>query len=34
MLFHAWQHYALPVAYVGALLIVWGLGLLDVLTRS
>ena len=33
-LFHAWQHYALPVAYVGALLIVWGLGLLDVLTRS
>jgi hypothetical protein len=33
-LFHAWQHYALPIAYVGALLIVWGLGLLDVLTRS
>ena len=30
-LFHAIQQYALPFAYVGALLIVWGLGLLDVL---
>jgi hypothetical protein len=25
------QHYALVLAYVGALLIVWGLGLVDVL---
>jgi hypothetical protein len=31
--FHAVQHYALPLAYVGALLIVWALGLADVLLR-
>jgi hypothetical protein len=30
-LFHAVQQYALPLAYVGALVIVWGLGLVDVL---
>ena len=29
--FHAVQHYALALAYVGALLIVWWLGLVDVL---
>ena len=33
-LLHAIQQYALPVAYVGALLIVWGLGLLDILFRA
>lgn len=31
--FHAVQHYALPLAYVGALAIVWGLGLVNVLLR-
>jgi hypothetical protein len=31
---HVIQHYAFPIAYAGALLIVWGLGLLDVLLRS
>jgi hypothetical protein len=31
---HAVQQYAFPIAYVGALLIVWGLGLLDVLLGS
>jgi hypothetical protein len=31
---HVIQQYALPIAYVGALLIVWGLGLLEILFRS
>jgi hypothetical protein len=30
---HVIQQYALPIAYAGALLIVWVLGLLDVLFR-
>lgn len=33
-LIHVIQQYALPIAYAGALLIVWGLGLVDVLFRS
>jgi hypothetical protein len=33
-LVHVIQQYALPIAYVGALLIVWGLGLLDDLLGS
>ncbi len=33
-LFHAIQQFALPIAYVGALLIVWGLGLADALLRD
>ena len=32
--FHAIQQFALPIAYVGALLIVWGLGLGDALLRG
>ena len=32
--FHAIQQFALPIAYVGALLIVWGLGLADALLRG
>ena len=32
--FHAIQQFALPIAYVGALLIVWGLGLADALLRD
>jgi hypothetical protein len=31
--FHVVQQYALPLAYVGALVIVWGLGLMDILLR-
>ena len=31
---HVVQHYAFPIAYVGALLIVWGIGLMDVLLGS
>ena len=33
-LVHVIQQYALPIAYAGALLIVWGLGFLDVLLRT
>ena len=32
--FHAIQQFALPIAYIGALLIVWGLGLGDALLRG
>ena len=32
--FHAIQQFALPIAYVGALLIVWGLGLADALLQG
>jgi len=32
--FHAIQQFALPIAYIGALLIVWGLGLTDALLRG
>jgi hypothetical protein len=31
---HVVQHYAFPIAYVGALFIVWGLGLLDILLQA